>query len=138
MPQGRDFKVHIQNAGATDYVEIDSQGDLDFNFGKTVNTEKTKNNQQSYVTDEGVSGSFTVDITNPLHSSHTQLLTFHDSEGLAKIKVEDSTAGGLAFHGTARIVVGSVGAPVEGVQRAQVTFSFEPAPTRTVSPVAYA
>lgn len=138
MPQGRDYRVYIENVGQTAYEEIDSQGDLDFTFGKTVNTEKTKNNQQSYVTDEGVSGSFTVDITNPLHSSHSQLLTYHDSEAVVKIKVEDTTAGGLAFHGTARIVVGSLAAPVEGVQRANVSFSFEPAPTRTVSPVAYA
>lgn len=132
-----DRKLYIQNAGDTDWLEVNGLGDITVTTGKSAEGKVTKSGTMSYVQPAVAMVEFEVNLSNPPATSDTQLLALHASSEVFNFKVEDAVAGGRADHGTGRLALSSIGDPVEGISTATGRIVVEGAITTGTSPIAY-
>lgn len=129
---GKDWRVFVSSDGTSGgtKTELECQGDLTINTGKTTNRTRAKNCVHAYTSDDGygVEASFLEEL--PLGTAQALLWTSHDAEDARHYWFENTNATGMSFAGSFRVVVTQIGAPEDGVATHSVTWTQDGAVTR--------
>ena len=136
--EGGDFRLFFENTAGDDYIVLHDQLDGTYNPGREAQSQRTKTSQTARISKSGATFQTSVNIGTPMDASQTRLMEIDAAEIAVRCKVESVIAGGLAYSGLAKIVVGELSVPVDGFSTATVTVAFDETPTRGTSPVVFA
>lgn len=131
MSNGKDYKLFISTAGTavTPLVEVEFQGDLTINLGKTIERTGFKNGALTAQGDDGVSFTVTVGLREPLATAQAKVFEHHDS-GAAIYAVVKGATGSMQFAGTWKLAISEIPNPVKGIRSVEVQFSQDGTVTR--------
>jgi len=122
MSQGRDSLLLVSDDGTATGtpVEIENQGDLTINFGKTNNTTVYKNGQTSNQNDAGKSVSISMGLTAPIGAGQSALIDLDESGAPGYFWITHKVTGGIQFEFAGITSVASLTTPTNGDGTVQV------------------
>jgi hypothetical protein len=122
MAQGRDQKLFISSDGTSTgtEVEVELQGDLTYNRGKTIQPTVYKNGQNSAINDGGENFAFQMGITAPLLAGQALMLAAADAEAKTYFWVRNAVTGGIEYAFEALVAVSAENMPINGDANAQI------------------
>lgn len=131
MSNGKDYKLFISTAGTavTPLVELEFQGDLTINTGKSVERTPFKNGAITAQGENGFSFNVQMGLREPMPAAQTKIWEHSDS-GDAIYAVIKGATGTLQFAGTFKLAITELPNPVNGIRVATVEFSQDGTVTR--------
>lgn len=120
MSQGKEFLVAVSATEGGTKANVELQGDLTINPGKTVQQQVYKNGQESFQNDAGFNISFTMGNSAPLATSEALLWTLHDSGDVGYFEITNAKTGGVEWTFAGRVAISTVSAPVSGATQVTV------------------
>ncbi len=135
MSQGKDYRLSLSSAGlaTTPLVEIEMQGDLTINLGKSVERTPFKNGAMTAQGENGWSASFQMGMVEPMPAGQTILWGHHDAGTTVYMEVRPATAGRMRFAGPVKVAITELPNPVNGLRTATVELSQDGVITRSVT-----
>lgn len=130
MSQGKDFLVAFSATSAGVKADVEFQGDLTINTGKSVSANVYKNGQEAGQTSQGFSISFNMGNQAPLATVEALIWGSHESGTLGYWEITNAVTGGVEWTFAGRCAITTVTAPTSGVTTVQVTVVAEGAVTR--------
>lgn len=121
MSQGKEFLVAVSATNVGVKAEVELQGDLTINPGKTTNQVVYKNGQETFQNDAGFSIAFTMGNSAPLATSESLLWDLHDSGDVGYFEITNARTGGVEWTFAGRVAISSVSAPTSGAAQVSVT-----------------
>jgi hypothetical protein len=125
MSQGKDYRLHMSSAGVatTPLVEIEMQGDLSINLGKSNERTAFKNGAMTAQGENGWSASFQMALVDPMPAGQTIIWGHHDNGTTVYIEVKSATAARMRFKGPVKVAITELPNPVNGLRIASVELS---------------
>lgn len=132
MSEGRDFIISISSDGTSGGTptEIEFQGDLQMNFGNSIQTTVYKNGQNTNHNDAGKTVSFSIGVVAPVATAHALLLALDESRDSSYFWINNAKTGGLEFEFAAKAAISGLNSPVNGDNVANVELGIEGTWTR--------
>lgn len=130
--QGKHLRAFIEVSSTL--TEIACQGPITIQSGKSLSQSTLKNCSHQYISNSAFTATFNVELQNPAHATHTEIMSQHDSETPVSAAIQSTQSGGLSYTGNAYFVYETIEAGVDGGQVLNVIMGFDGDPTRgTVS-----
>lgn len=133
MSQGKEFLIAVSATSAGAKANVELQGDLTINPGKSIQPQVYKNGQESFQNDQGFNISFTMGNSAPLATSEALLWTLHDSGDVGYFEVTNAITGGVEWTFAGRVAISTVSAPVSGATQVTVNVGAVGTVTRGVA-----
>ena len=133
MSSGKDYKLFVSSAGttATPLVEVEYQGDLTINTGKTNERTPFKNGSMTAQGNSGFSASCSIGLREPMPAGQDLIFEHSDAGSHVYVEIKGPT-GAMKFSGVVMIAVTEIPNPVSGVRVATVDISEDGQITRGV------
>lgn len=133
--QGKNYTVQVADLSVSPvaYNDINCQGDLTFNTGKTLEVSRTKNCKHPFFRESGFQATVPVELETPADSTHTLILDAADNETLIGVKITSTQTGAPVWTGNAYVAYDPLNAPTEGPVTINVAIAWVDDPTRTAA-----
>lgn len=133
MAQGRNMRLLVGTTSVkNDADEIEMQGDLVINKGRTTQVTTYKNGQNASQSDAGFSIQITIGLTAPLSVTQDLLMDLNDSGNSAWFWIINDRTGGVEYAFVGIVAQTNENAPVNGDVTAQFQIAAQGAVTRSV------
>lgn len=134
MANGKDYRLRVSTAGtaATPLVEVEFQGDLTINTGKTNERTPMKNGTVTGQGEDGFSATCQIALREPMPAGQSELWEAHDNGTGIFIDISGPT-GGLKYSGVVKVAITEVTAPVSGAGLYTIDLSQDGTITRGVA-----
>lgn len=121
---GKQIKLKISSAGtaATPLLEVEMQGDMTINPGKSMDATAFKNGSVSAVGKTPWTATLSIGERNPMPTAQALLWTHHNDETPVYIEAS-GVVGSVMWAGTVKVVITEDNSPVSGVRIYNVTLS---------------
>lgn len=131
MANGKDYRLKVSTAGtaATPLAEVEFQGDLTINTGKSNERTAMKNGSVTGQGDAGWSATCQIALREPMPAGQAELWDAHDAGTPIYIDISGPT-GGLHYTGVVKVAITEVNAPVSGAGLYTVDLSQDGTMTR--------
>lgn len=115
MANGKDYRLKVSTAGtaATPLAEIEFQGDLTINTGKTNERTPMKNGTVTGQGEGGFSATCQIALREPMPAGQAELWDAHDNGTGLYIEISGPT-GGIKYTGVVKVAISEITAPVSG------------------------
>lgn len=113
---GKKTRLWVSSSGAvasTPLIEVEFQGDMSINTGKTAERTNFKNGATTAHGNAGWSASLTIGERIPLGTAQQILWDHHGDESALYMEVKGET-GSVTYEGTVKVVITEDSAPVNG------------------------
>ena len=122
MSEGRDMKLFVSSDGTNlgTETEVENQGDLTINPGKSINTTVYKNGQNVSQNDAGKSVSLNMGLKAPAGTAQNLLLDLNDSGAESYFWVRNAITGGLEYAFTGKVAISTLNSPTNNDNTVQV------------------
>lgn len=127
MSQGREYLLYVSSDGTAlgSETEIENQGDLVINPGKSTQQSVYKNGQNTSQNDAGKNLTLTVGMTAPVGVGQGLLLDLNDSGDDSYFWVRNSKTGGLEYTFTGKVAIQSINTPINGDASSSVSIGVQ-------------
>jgi hypothetical protein len=134
MSNGKDYKLFLSSAGtaATPLVEIEYQGDLTINTGKTNERTAFKNGSVTAQGNSGWMATCSIGLREPMPAGQ-DIIFDHSDAGTSVFMAVKAATGTLMYSGVVKIAVTEIPNPVSGVRVATIDLSEDGVITRGVA-----
>lgn len=135
MSQGREYLLYVSSDGTSSgtETEVELQGDLTINPGKSMQQTVYKNGQNTSQNDSGKSISFTMGLTAPVGTGQGLLLALNDSGDTSYFWVRNSVTGGLEYAFEGKVAIQTINTPTNADASAQTQIGVQGDWTRGVA-----
>lgn len=116
MSDGKKWKLTISDNGTPTgtMIEVESQGDLQINPGKTVAPTVYKNAQKATHNDAGFSITLNIGMVAPTPTGQGLLLALNDSEAESYFELQNALTGGVEYHFDGKVAIQNINSPING------------------------
>ena len=124
--QGREYRLFVSTAGtaATPVAQVEMQGDLTINPGRTLERTGFKNGAVTAQGDNGWSATFQMALQEPIPAGQLPIWDAHDNATPLYIEVRPASGTGrMRWTGTVLVAITEIPNPVNGVRVATVELS---------------
>jgi hypothetical protein len=124
MSNGKDYRLFLSSAGTanTPMVEVEFQGDLTMNTGKTNERTPFKHGSVTAQGNSGWSASCQIGLREPMPAGQDIVFVHSDAGTPVFMQVKGPT-GTMMYSGVVKVAVTEIPAPVNGVRVATVDLS---------------
>lgn len=122
---GKDYLVYISSDGTSlgTKTEVEFQGDLRVNDGRTVERTNYKNGSKTAQGNDGFSASFEMALDEPVPTGIALVLAASDNDSDTYIWIEPAATGGRRWEGPVKAIVTEFSLPVSGEPACTVELS---------------
>jgi len=117
MATGKNYKLYISSTAAVGgtMTEVELQGDMQINPGKTNERTSYKNGALTAQGNDGFSASCTVGPNEPLSTGQQYLWTHFQNGGSTYVEIKSSTTGSQKIVGPVMVAITQITEPTKGV-----------------------
>lgn len=132
MSQGKDLLLFVSATTGGTFTELELQGDLRINPGKSLSSTKYKNGEEAAQNDAGFSCSLNMANSAPMATTEALIWTLHDSGDVGYFEIRNAKTGGIEFEFAGRVAITDFNSPTSGANAVSVSIGAVGTVTRGV------